>query len=190
MKFIETDLADAFLIEVEPSQDERGFFARSFCRREFEAHGLDPALVQCNISYNRRSGTLRGMHFQRPPFEETKVVRCTSGAIFDVIVDLRPDSRTFMRHVAVELTAENRRQLYVPKGFAHGFQTLTDDSEVFYQMSDFYVAEATAGLRWNDPLLNIRWPREVTVISPRDAAYADFQGIEDHRRLSCSAVQS
>lgn len=188
MVFTETELPGAYIIEIEPSEDERGFFARSFCRREFEAQGLDPALVQCNISFNRRRGTLRGMHFQRPPCQEAKLIRCTAGAIYDVIVDLRPRSPTFLRHVGIDLTAANRRMLYVPQSFAHGFQTLADDCEVFYQMSEFHVAAAGSGLRWNDPALAIHWPEEVTVISPRDAAYADFQRADDSRLLPCSAV--
>ncbi len=184
MKFTETWFAGAFLIDVEPREDERGFFARTFCRREFEDHGLKPNLLQCSLSFNRRQGTIRGIHFQRSPFQETKIVRCTAGAIFDVIVDLRADSPTFLKYLAVELTAENRRSLYVPKDFAHGFQTLADETEVTYQMSEFYAPNSAAGLRWNDPLLAIEWPLPVSVISPQDAAYADFQGGEDPRLLA------
>src|SRR5262249_5777915 len=156
--------------------DARGFFARTFCRREFEEHGLETNLVQCSLSVNRLRGTLRGVHFQRPPCQEAKVVRCTAGAIFDVIVDLRPDSSTFLQHFCVHLTAENRRLLYVPKNVAHGFQTLTDETEVYYEMSEFYAPETAAGLRWNDPALGIPWPLAVSVISDQDANYADFQG--------------
>lgn len=183
MIFQETSLNGAFVIEMEPHEDERGMFARSFCQREFEDHGLDPQVVQCNISFNRRQGTLRGMHFQRPPSQEAKLVRCTAGAIYDVIVDLRPESPTFLRHVSVELTAANRRMLFVPRGFAHGFQSLANDTEVFYQMSEFYTPEAAAGLRWNDPALGIHWPRTVTVISSQDRGYEDFQGRDDARLL-------
>jgi dTDP-4-dehydrorhamnose 3,5-epimerase len=181
MKFTETWLAGAFLIEIEARPDERGFFARTFCRREFEEHGLEPNLVQCSTSFNHRKGTLRGIHFQRPPYQETKIVRCTAGAIFDVIIDLRADSPTFLKYLAVELTAENRRALYVPKDFAHGFQTLADETEVSYQMSQFYAPNSATGLRWNDPFLAIEWPLPVSVISPQDAAYSDVQGIDDPR---------
>jgi len=181
MKFIETWLAGAFLIEIEPREDERGFFARTFCSREFEEHGLETNLVQCSISFNRLQGTLRGIHFQQPPFQEAKTVRCTSGAIFDVIVDLRPNSPTFLKYFAVHLTAENRRTLYVPKDFAHAFQTLADETEVAYGMSEFYAPESAAGLRWNDPFFAIPWPLPVSVISDRDASYPDVQGLEDPR---------
>lgn len=174
MIFEETELAGAFIIRPQPIEDERGFFARTFCVREFEAHGLEPRLVQCNISFNRRRGTLRGMHLQRAPHEEAKLVRCTAGGIHDVIVDLRPGSPTRLRHTAVDLTAANRTMLYVPGGFAHGFITLEDDTEVFYQMSEFYAPEAAAGFRWNDPAFGIEWPVEVTVISERDRTYPDF----------------
>lgn len=183
MIFIETGLPGAFIIEVERIEDERGFFARSFCSREFEARGLEPRLVQCNVSFNRRQGTLRGLHFQRVPHSEAKLVRCTAGSIHDVIVDLRPDSSAFTRHIAVELTAANRRMLYVPEGFAHGFQTLADGTEVFYQMSEFYAAGPASGVRWNDPAFGIRWPREVTVISRGDREYPDFRGATDPRLL-------
>jgi dTDP-4-dehydrorhamnose 3,5-epimerase len=184
MKFTETWLAGAFLIDIDPRQDERGFFARTFCRREFEEQGLEPNLVQCSISFNERKGTLRGIHFQRSPFQETKIVRCTAGAILDVIVDLRADSPTFLKYLAVELTAENRRALYVPKDFAHGFQTLKDATEVSYQMSEFYAPDSAAGLRWNDPFLAIEWPAPVSVMSPQDAAYPDCQGLNDPRLRS------
>lgn len=183
MRFIETGLPGAFVVEIEPLEDERGFFARTFCRSEFEAHGLDPCVAQCSISFSRQTGTLRGLHFQRPPYEEVKLVRCTAGAIFDVIVDLRPDSPTFLRHAAVDLTASNRRMIYVPTSFAHGFQTLSDHAEVFYQMSQFHAAEAACGLRWNDAACGIRWPLDVTVISKRDGSYDDFQGASDPRLL-------
>jgi dTDP-4-dehydrorhamnose 3,5-epimerase len=174
MLFTALPLRGAFLMEPERREDERGFFARSYCREEFLAHGLNPALVQCNISFNVQRGTLRGMHYQKAPFEEAKVVRCTMGALFDVIVDLRPASVTFRKWHGVELTAENRWSLYVPEGFAHGFLTLADETEVLYQMSTFYEPSAAAGVRWNDPALSIVWPGEVAVISERDGSYADF----------------
>lgn len=163
------------MIQLEQHGDERGFFARSWCRREFEEHGLDPRLVQCNLSFNRSKGTLRGMHYQQAPFGEAKLVRCVRGALHDVIIDLRPHSPTYKQHFGVELSAENRSALYVPEGFAHGFLTLEDDTEVFYQMSQFYSAEHSRGLRWDDPAFGIWWPTEVRVISERDRTYPDFQ---------------
>jgi dTDP-4-dehydrorhamnose 3,5-epimerase len=156
--FTETKLKGAFVIDIEPRADERGFFARSWCEGEFKKHGLNPRLVQCNISFNRKRGTLRGMHYQVEPFPEAKVVRCTMGAIFDVIIDLRADSPTLKQWFSMELTAENRRALYVPEGFAHGFQTLADDTEVFYQMSEFYHPECARGVRWDDPAFGVKWP--------------------------------
>jgi dTDP-4-dehydrorhamnose 3,5-epimerase len=174
VRILDTALAGARLVELEPIEDERGFFARSFCRREFEQAGLEPCIVQCNVSFNRRRGTLRGMHFQRAPHAEAKLVRCTRGAVYDVIVDLRPDSPAFRRWLGVELSAENRRALYVPRGFGHGFQSLQDDCEVLYQMSDFYAPQAAGGVRWNDPAFAIRWPIEPPIVSARDAAYPDF----------------
>jgi dTDP-4-dehydrorhamnose 3,5-epimerase len=176
MKFVPTALAGVYVVEMEPLADERGFFARSWCKREFAGHGLSADLVQCNVSYNRAKGTLRGMHYQAAPHEEVKLVRCTQGAIYDVLVDLRPDSSTYRSWIAVELTAANRRMLYVPAGLAHGFQTLQDDSEVFYQMSAFYDASAARGVRWNDPAFGIEWPSGEPVISARDASYPDFAG--------------
>ena len=154
--------------------DERGFFARSWCEREFRSHGLDPRIAQCNISYNREKGTLRGMHYQAPPFEEVKSVRCTRGAIHDVIIDLRRDSKSFGKHFGVTLTAENRTMLYIPKGFAHGFLTLEDDTEIYYQMSEFYAPDFARGIRWNDPAFGIRWPGEVRVLSEKDRTHQDF----------------
>ncbi len=174
MKFVETAVPGAFIIELERVEDERGFFARSFCRREFEAHRLNPDLAQCNISYNRIRGTLRGMHYQAAPHAECKLVRCTRGAIYDAIIDLRPDSPTFRRWVGYELSAENRRMLYVPEGVAHGFETLVADTEVFYQMSEFYFAECQRGVRWDDPAFGVAWPMRPVVISDRDAGYPDF----------------
>src|SRR6266487_3389064 len=158
MIFIETTLKGAFIIEPERLEDERGFFARSFCRKEFEDHGLNPNLVQCSISFNKKKGTLRGMHYQISPHAEAKLVRCTMGAIYDVIIDLRPHLPTFKQWIAVELTAENRQMLYIPEGFAHGFQTLTDNTEVYYQMSQFYYPEYSRGVRWDDPAFGIVWP--------------------------------
>jgi dTDP-4-dehydrorhamnose 3,5-epimerase len=175
MTFAETPLKGAFVIDIEPVADERGFFARSFCTRELEARGLCSHVAQCSISYNRRRGTLRGMHLQRPPHAEVKLVRCTSGSIYDVIVDLRPDSQTFTRHFGVELSARNRRALYVPEGYAHGFQSLEDDTEVFYQISSSFAADAATGFRWNDPAFAIEWPLEVSVISDRDRLFTDFR---------------
>src|SRR5262245_60677259 len=158
MIFQNTPLAGACLLEIEPHCDERGFFARSWCRDEFAAHGLDTRLVQCSISRNRLKGTLRGLHFQAAPHAEAKLVRCTMGAIYDVIVDLRPGSPTLCRHYGAMLTAENHRALYVPEGFAHGFLTLADESEVLYQMSEFYHADSSRGVRWNDSAFGIPWP--------------------------------
>ncbi len=174
MIFTDTPLAGAVVLEPERLEDERGFFARAFCAREFEARHLNPRVVQCNISFNRHSGTLRGLHFQHPPHGEVKLVRCTAGALYDVVVDLRPDSATFLRHFGLELSARNRRMLYIPEGFAHAFQTLEDDTEVFYQVSEFYTPGAAGGVRWNDPAFRIAWPLEVTLISEQDRTYPDF----------------
>lgn len=174
MRFIPTTLAGAYLIDPELISDERGFFARSYCRDEFAAQGLNTNLAQCNISYNKVRGTLRGMHYQRAPHAEAKLVRCTQGSIYDAIVDLRRDSPTFARWFGVELTNENRRALYVPEGFAHGFLTFSDNAEVLYQMSECFHAESVAGVRWNDPAFAIHWPGEVTMMSERDAHYPDF----------------
>ena len=174
MIFTETALSGAFVLDVERFEDVRGFFGRTWCARDFAAHGLDPNLAQVSISYNRQRGTLRGMHLQLPPFAEAKLVRCTQGAIYDVIVDLRRDSATFGRWTGVELTAANRRALYVPKGFAHGFQALSDDSEVLYMISEFYAPESARGIRWNDPALAIEWPEPVTMMSEKDGLYPDF----------------
>ena len=174
MNFVSTTLAGAVIVELERREDERGFFARSFCQREFAEQGLDPCVAQCNVSFNRRRGTLRGLHWQAPPHAEAKLVRATRGALWDVIVDLRPDSATYCEWFGVELTAENRRALYVPPGFAHGFQTLVDDVEVFYQMSAFYAADAQQGARWDDPEFGIEWPIRPPFLSPRDATYPVF----------------
>ncbi len=171
MIFTETSLKGAFIIDIDPREDERGFFARSWCEEEFQAHGLNTRIVQCNISFNRKRGALRGMHYQAAPFEEAKLVRCTMGAIYDVVIDLRSDSTTFKQWFAVELTAENRRALYIPEGFAHGFQTLTDNTEVFYQMTEFYHPECARGVRWDDPAFEVEWPIAEVVMSERDFSY-------------------
>jgi dTDP-4-dehydrorhamnose 3,5-epimerase len=174
MIFSPTKLHGSHIVEIEPYRDTRGFFARTWCRREFEEHGLRTELAQCSMSYNARRGTLRGMHWQAAPFEEAKLVRCTAGAIHDVIVDLRPRSPTYMQYVAVELTQGDRRALYVPPGVAHGFQTLTDDCEVLYQMSEFFAPEHARGVRWNDPAFGIEWPIPDPIILDRDNTYADY----------------
>lgn len=174
MIFTETRLRGAFVIEPERLEDERGFFARVWCQREFAAHGLSTALAQSNLSFNRQQGTLRGLHYQATPHQEIKLVRCTRGAIYDVIVDLRPESRTFKQHAVVVLSAENHKALYVPEGFAHGFQTLQDNTEVLYQMSAFYVPESARAVRWDDPGLAIAWPLPVSVISARDREAPDL----------------
>jgi dTDP-4-dehydrorhamnose 3,5-epimerase len=175
MKFVETKLKGSFIIDPERLEDERGFFARSWCQREAKQYGLEPEWLQCNISYNKSKGTMRGMHYQAAPFEEAKLVRCTMGAICDVIIDLRPDSATFKKWMAVELSSANRRMLYIPEGFAHGFLTLQDQSEVFYQMSEFYVPELARGVRWNDPAFGIEWPISVSVMTDKDRTFPDFQ---------------
>ena len=175
MIFTETELRGAYIIKPEKLEDERGFFARTWCARDFEEHGLNPRLAQCNISYNHKKGTLRGMHFQAEPYAEAKLVRCTRGAIYDVIIDLRPQSATYVKWTAVELTTDNYRMLYVPEGFAHGFQTLEDGSEVFYQMSEFYNPEFSRGIRWNDITLDIKWPIEDPILSDKDKSYPNFQ---------------
>ncbi len=180
MLFHETRLQGVFEIEPERLEDPRGFFARTWCQREFEAHGLTPRMVQSSVSYNRKRGTLRGMHYQVPPHAEAKLVRCTRGSLLDVAVDLRPDSLTFKQHVAVLLSAENRLMLYIPGGLAHGFQTLEDDTEVFYQMSEFYAPEHSRGVRYDDPAFGIRWPIADLIILGRDAEYADFEA-DRHR---------
>jgi dTDP-4-dehydrorhamnose 3,5-epimerase len=174
MLFTETQLKGAYIIDPERLADERGFFARTWDRHEFEARGLNTNLAQCNISYNARRGTLRGMHYQIDPHAETKLVRCTTGAIYDVIIDLRPGSPTLQQWLAVELSAANRRMLYIPPGFAHGFQTLEDHSEVFYQMAEFYAPDYARGVRWNDPAFGIVWPEMPQAIAARDQAYPDF----------------
>jgi dTDP-4-dehydrorhamnose 3,5-epimerase len=169
--FTETPLSGAFVLELEPIADDRGFFARTFDANQFEGHGMRRIVAQCNLSFNHVRGTLRGMHMQIPPATEPKLVRCTQGVIHDVIVDMRPESPTYLRHFGVELSAENRRQLYVPDMFAHGYLTLTDGAEVAYQVGEFYSPGYERGLRHDDPALGIVWPIPVTVISPKDAAW-------------------
>ncbi|HYA34877.1 MAG TPA: dTDP-4-dehydrorhamnose 3,5-epimerase [Candidatus Binataceae bacterium] len=175
MRFIETPLKGAFVVELEPRSDERGFFARAFCREEFLAHGLNPAVMQCNVSFNPVRGTLRGMHYQIAPAQESKLVRCTRGAIFDAMVDLRPESPTYLRWFGIELTAVGHTMIYVPEGFAHGYLSLVDDTEVFYQVSEFYRPDHERGARWNDPSFGIKWPFEPIVISNKDRSHPDFQ---------------
>lgn len=175
MDFSPTPLKDAFVVEIEPHGDSRGFFARAWCRQEFEEQGLSTHVEQCNLSFNETKGTLRGMHFQRPPHSEVKLIRCTRGAIWDVIVDLRPNSETYKRWFGVELTGENRRMLYVPEGFAHGYQTLVDATETLYQVSAAYAPDSEGGVRWDDPAFGIEWPDETArTISEKDAAWPDF----------------
>ncbi|HLF26890.1 MAG TPA: dTDP-4-dehydrorhamnose 3,5-epimerase [Anaerolineae bacterium] len=184
MIFTETKLPGATIIDLQRLGDERGFFARTWCAREFEEHGLSPRLAQCGLSFNQRAGTLRGMHYQVAPRQEAKLVRCTAGAIYDVIIDLRSDSPTFKQHLAVVLTAQNHKMLYIPEGFAHGLLTLEDDTEVLYQMSEFYAPEHARGVRWNDPAFGVEWPDAVQVISERDRSYPDFG------RSASSALES
>jgi dTDP-4-dehydrorhamnose 3,5-epimerase len=172
MKFIETKLAGAYIIELDLIKDTRGFFARSWCQEEFAKHGLNPNLVQCNISFNHQKGTLRGMHYQIKPHEEAKLVRCTQGRIYDVIIDLRTNSTTYKQWFGVELSAANRKMLYIPEGFAHGFQTLENQSEVFYQMSNFYHPESARGIRWDDPEFAIKWEITDKIISDKDLSYS------------------
>lgn len=174
MKFIETRLSGAFIIAPDLIEDERGFFARTFCRHEFENHGLNPDLVQCNIAFNKIKGTLRGLHYQTKPHAEVKLVRCTTGAIYDVIVDLRPESPTFRQWFAADLSDKNHQMLYVPDGFAHGYQTLASQTEVFYQVSTFYHPASERGVRWDDPAFGIEWPLPVTDISKKDASHPDW----------------
>ena len=175
MKLVETSLAGAYVIEIDRLGDERGFFARTFCAETFRAHGLAPCVSQCSVSFNARRGTLRGMHFQAAPYEEEKLVRCTRGAIWDVIIDLRAGSPTYSKWFGAELTGDNHRALYIPKGLAHGFKTLSDTTEVLYQMSTPYVAGAGTGVRWSDPAFAVVWPGGEPILSERDATYPDFK---------------
>lgn len=172
MIFTQTSIEGVFVIEVERITDNRGFFGRLWCKEEMQSRGLDCNISQSNISYSLKKGTLRGLHFQKSPFQETKIVRCTKGAVYDVVVDLRPNSRTFLNWFGIELTEENRKMIYVPKNFAHGFLTLIDHSEVYYMVSEFYKPDFESGLRWNDPTLNIKWPIDVVEVSDRDKQHA------------------
>ena len=185
MIFAETKLKGAFIIDIEPRDDERGFFTRAFCQREFAAHGLKPVIAQANIGFNRRRGTIRGMHFQFPPAAETKFVRASRGAVLDIIVDLRPESPTYLQHVEVELSADNHRGIYIPERFAHGYQALEDNTETTYQVGEFYTPGAEGGLRFDDPRLGLRWPLPVAVISPKDLAWRPLSDVEDdlHSRM-------
>jgi dTDP-4-dehydrorhamnose 3,5-epimerase len=177
MIFTETALRGAYIVDLEEHRDERGFFARAFCVNEFDAHGLNPAVVQTNLSQSHKAGTVRGMHYQIAPATETKFIRCVRGAILDAIVDLRPDSPTYLEHVTVELDQENRLALYVPALFGHGFQTLADDTAVLYQVSAFYAPEYERGARYDDPAFGIEWPRPVSVISEKDLAWAPYERV-------------
>jgi len=180
MIFCETKLKGAFFIEIEPIEDERGFFARSFCVREFSGRGLNPRIVQTNISFNKKKGTIRGMHYQAAPHAEAKVVLCLKGAIYDVIIDLRPESLTYKQWISEELSAENHKMLYIPEGFAHGFQTLEDNNEVFYLMSEFYHPESARGVRFDDPIFGIKWPLEHSTVSEKDRAYPLFVDLKSN----------
>ena len=175
MIFQETKLAGVFEIQIEAKADERGFFARTWCREEFESHGLNSQLAQCSVSFNIRKGTLRGMHYQAAPFPETKVVRCTRGSLYDVVLDLREQSATFKQWIGVRLDAEKRNMVYVPGGCAHGFITLEAETEIFYQISEFFKPELSRGVRWDDPAFKIAWPAPVELISERDRTYPDFR---------------
>lgn len=188
MRFTETPLAGAFVVEIEPRPDARGYFTRTWCTREFEAHGLPPRLVQASLSRNLRRGTVRGMHLQLPPSQEGKVVQAVRGRIYDVIVDLRPGSPTFLQHFGIELTAEAHNALYIPPGMLHGFQTLEDDCEVFYQMTDFHAAELAWGARWDDPAFGIRWPLDSDLtLAERDRSYPDFSRSEYERLVGAKS---
>ena len=182
MQFSETKLAGAYIVDLERREDSRGFFARAFCQKEFAAHGLKPFIAQANVAYNYKKGTLRGMHFQFPPAAETKLVRCTRGAILDIIVDLRAESPTYLQNIAVELNEENGRALYVPERFAHGYQTLHDNTETSYQVGEFYAPDCESGLMHDDPRLSLEWPLPVTVISEKDQQFKLLEHIEPELR--------
>ncbi len=171
MKFIETLLGGAFILELEPHSDERGFFSRAFCQKEFKQHGLNPTIAQCNLALTKKKGTVRGLHYQRSPATEAKLFRCIRGCNFHVIVDMRPDSSTYLKHIGVELSSQNRRALYVPELFAHGYQAQEDNSEALYQVSEFYSPGNEAGLRYDDPKLSIQWPISVEVVSEKDKSW-------------------
>jgi dTDP-4-dehydrorhamnose 3,5-epimerase len=190
MIFTETQLKGAFVIDIERRNDSRGFFARAFCQHEFEANGLKPVIAQANVAFNHKQGTLRGMHFQFPPAAETKLVRCTRGGILDIIVDLRPESPTYLQHIAVELSEDNSRALYVPERLAHGYQVLRDETETSYQVGEFYTPGSEGGLLYNDPRLGLHWPLPVTVISEKDQAWKllDEQESELKQKMSMQAV--
>ncbi len=178
MIFTETQLKGAYIIDIECKEDVRGFFARAFCQQEFDAYGLKPIIAQANVAFNHKKGTLRGMHFQYPPAAETKLVRCTRGAILDIIVDLRPESATYLQHIAVELNEANHRALYVPERFAHGYQVLQDGTETSYHVGEFYTPKAEGGLLYNDPRLGLTWPFPVTVISEKDQRFGLLDEVE------------
>lgn len=192
MIFTETKLKGAFIIDLERRTDERGFFARAFCQNEFHEHGLNTVIAQANIASNLKKGTLRGMHFQYPPAAESKLVRCTRGAILDIIVDLRPESPTYLEHVAVDLNQDNMTALYVPERFAHGYQALRDGTDTSYQVGEFYTPDAEGGLRYDDPQLGLKWPLPVSVISPKDRAFRAFRDIEGEltRRMSLALAET
>ncbi len=176
MNIAETKLVGTYIIDIERRVDHRGFFARTWCERELQAHGLSARIAQINVGFSVNKGTLRGLHYQLPPYGEVKIVRCTMGAIYDVVVDLRPDSASYKQWVGIELTAENRRMLYIPEGCAHGYQTLTDDAEICYQTSHFFSAEHARGVRYNDPAFGIKWPLEVAAMSSGDKGWPDYRG--------------
>jgi dTDP-4-dehydrorhamnose 3,5-epimerase len=187
MIFTETKLKGAFIIDIEPRRDNRGFFSRVFCQREFADHGLKPVIAQGNMAFNIKKGTIRGMHFQYPPKAESKLVRCPRGGILDIIVDLRPESPTYMEQVVVELTQDNFRAIYVPERFAHGYQTLADNTETSYQMGEFYAPDCDGGLRYNDPRLKLNWPLPVSEISPKDADAKLLDEVEAELKRRMSA---
>jgi dTDP-4-dehydrorhamnose 3,5-epimerase len=192
VRFTETKLGGAFIIDVEPKEDNRGFFTRAFCQHEFEDHGLNPVIAQANVGFNNVRGTMRGMHFQFPPAAETKYVRCTRGAVLDIIVDLRPESPTYLEHVEVELSADNHRGIYVPERFAHGYQALEEKSETSYQVGEFYAPGCEGGLRYDDPALGLSWPLPVTEISEKDRSWPLLSEIEDEvmRRMALAPAGS
>jgi dTDP-4-dehydrorhamnose 3,5-epimerase len=192
MIFTETKLKGAYIIDLERRTDERGFFARAFCQHEFRDHGLKPVIAQANLAHNAKMGTVRGMHFQYPPAAESKLVRCTRGAILDIIVDLRPESPTYLEHIEVELNEDNMTALYVPERFAHGYQALRDNTDTSYQVGEFYTPNAEGGLRHDDPLLGLTWPLPVSVISPKDQAFRPLREIEDEvkRRMSLAMAEA
>lgn len=190
MIFSETKLKGAFIIDIDRKEDERGYFARVFCQNEFREHGLKSVIAQANVASNARRGTLRGMHFQYPPAAESKLVRCTRGAILDIIVDLRPESPTYLEHISVELNEDNMRALYVPERFAHGYQVLRDNTDTSYQVGEFYTPNAEGGLRYDDPRLELKWPLEVSVISSKDQAFRPLREMEDELRRRMSLAKA